>query len=446
MFTQQLLALDNNLPLVPQLLPEVLCQISTPARVEVWQWELAGHPDQAFAKYVLQGLEQGFRVGFRYTSNLIPNKRNMLSAVQHPQVVRDYLKEELAQNRVVQFPKPAAKQLGVHCSPIGVIPKKHKPNKWRLIVDLSSPNGASVNDGIDKEICSLSYTSVDAVVEKILELGRGALLAKLDIKQAYRMIPVHPQDTLLLGMEWEGFIYIDKALPFGLRSAPLLFTAVADALQWVMQKRGVSYVDHYIDDFITAGKGGADECSKNFAIMHETCEDTGCPIECEKSVGPATQIDFLGIELDSDEMEIRLPADKLKRLVQMVNEWRGKKACRKRELLSIIGTLSHACKVVSPGRTFLRRLIDLSTRVANLDHFVRLNQAARSDLEWWCQFANQWNGKAMMYRRWKDLVQGVLVSDASGGWGCGAFSRTAGFNWSGQETWRSTPQPPRCCC
>jgi len=71
MFTQQLLALDSNLPLVPQLLPEVLCQISTPARVEVWQWELAGHPDQAFAKYVLQGLEQGFRVGFRYTSNLI---------------------------------------------------------------------------------------------------------------------------------------------------------------------------------------------------------------------------------------------------------------------------------------------------------------------------------------------------------------------------------------
>ena len=82
------------------------------------------------------------------------------------------------------------------------------------------------------------------------------------------MIPVHPQDTLLLGMEWEEFIYIDKALPFGLRSAPLIFTAVADALQWVMQKRGVSYVDHYIDDFITAGKGGSDECSKNFAIMH----------------------------------------------------------------------------------------------------------------------------------------------------------------------------------
>ena len=75
------------------------------------------------------------------------------------------------------------------------------------------PGGARVNDRIDKEMCSLSYTSVDAVVERILDLGKNALLAKLDIKQAYRMVPVHPQDRLLLGMEWEEYVYVDKALP-----------------------------------------------------------------------------------------------------------------------------------------------------------------------------------------------------------------------------------------
>ena len=336
-------------------------------------------------------------------------------------------------NRVVQLPKPVALQLGVHCSPIGVIPKRHKPYKWRLIVDLSSPGGASVNDGIDKEMCSLSYTSVDAVVERILDLGKNALLAKLDIKQAYRMIPVHPQDRPLLGMEWEEFVYIDKALPFGLRSAPIIFTAVADALQWIMQKNGVSYVDHYIDDFITAGKGGTDECSKNFTLMHKSCEATGTPVEPEKSIGPTTVIDFLGIELDTEAMEIRLPAEKLARLVQSLNEWRGKKACRKRELLSIIGVLSHACKVIRPGKSFLRRLIDLSTKVSNLNYFVRLNQSARSDLEWWFQFAKQWNGRAMIYRRQKELSQGTLVSDASGSWGCGAYFQDKWFQleWAG---------------
>ena len=300
-YTPQHLALDQNRPLVPQSLPKGLCHINTPARLEVWQQELADHPDKAFTNYVVQGLAQGFRVGFKYTSSLLPHRRNMLSAVQHPKEVNDYLKEELAMNRLVQFPKPVADHLGAHCSPIGVIPKKHKPNKWRLIVDQSSPNGASVNDGINKEMCSLSYTSVDAVVEKILDLGKGTLLVKLDVKQAYRMIPVHPQDRLLLGMEWEGFIYIDKALPFGLRSAPLIFTAVADALQWIMQRKGVSYVDHYIDDFITAGRKQSDECSKNFTIMHEICKATGTPVEAEKSESPTPVIGFLGIELDSEE-------------------------------------------------------------------------------------------------------------------------------------------------
>ena len=54
----------------------------------------------------------------------------------------------------------------------------------------------------------------------------------MDIQQAYRMVPVHPDDRALLGMRWEGGVYIDTRLPFGLRSAPIIFTAVADALEW----------------------------------------------------------------------------------------------------------------------------------------------------------------------------------------------------------------------
>ena len=61
--------------------------------------------------------------------------------------------------------------MGIHCSPIGIIPKKNKLGKWRLIVDLSSPEGASVNDGVDKEISSLSYTSVDAIAEWIITVS-----------------------------------------------------------------------------------------------------------------------------------------------------------------------------------------------------------------------------------------------------------------------------------
>ena len=99
-------------------------------------------------------------------------------------------------------------QSSCHISRFGVIPKGHQPNKWRLIVDLSFPKGHSINDGIPKHLCSLKYISIDDAVQEILAHGRGAILAKIDIKSAFRLIPVHPSDRHLLGMNWNNALYI----------------------------------------------------------------------------------------------------------------------------------------------------------------------------------------------------------------------------------------------
>ena len=85
-------------------------------------------------------------------------------------------------------------KVSVHLSPIGAIPKKHKPGKWRLIMDLSSPAGSSVNDGISSEWSSISYVSIDFLLSLVLEAGKGSTLVKADIKEAYRMLPIHPED------------------------------------------------------------------------------------------------------------------------------------------------------------------------------------------------------------------------------------------------------------
>ncbi len=139
---------------------------------------------------------------------------------------------------------------------------------------------------------------------------------------------------------------------------------------------------HYVDDFITMGADLA-ECTHNITVMHETCARLGLPPEPEKDEGTATCITFLGIEIDTVAMELRLPKDKLAWLTSDLEGWRGRKACKKRDLLSLIGVLSHACKVVRAGRTFLRRLIELSVTAKKLEHFVRLSREARSDIEWW---------------------------------------------------------------
>ena len=137
----------------------------------------------------------------------------MRSVTEHRDVVEKYIGEELL------GPYDRSRFPYVHISPFGVIPKS-EPGKWRLILDLSSPVGSSVNDGIDKELCSLSYMSIDDVAARVVRLGRGALMAKFDLKSAYWNIPVHPDDRWLLGMVWEEKLFMDTALPFGLHSAP----------------------------------------------------------------------------------------------------------------------------------------------------------------------------------------------------------------------------------
>ena len=105
-------------------------------------------------------------------------------------------------------------------SRFGVIPKRHQPGKWRLILDLSSPAGHNVNDGIAGDDYSLQYMKVDDIIAGIMRLGRGSLMAKFDVQNAYRIVPVHTEDRQLLGMKWRGAFYVDMVLPFGIRSAP----------------------------------------------------------------------------------------------------------------------------------------------------------------------------------------------------------------------------------
>ena len=57
------------------------------------------------------------------------------------------------------------------------------------------------------------YVSIDTIAGRIVDLGRGALMAKLDLKSAYRHILVHPGDKWLLGVDWNGMLHDDSTLP-----------------------------------------------------------------------------------------------------------------------------------------------------------------------------------------------------------------------------------------
>ena len=216
-------------------LPDECIHIVAPLNLDVWSLLLTKYPDRQLVDYLIWGLHNGFRIGCNASAQCLQSSfTNMPSADLHPEVIDRYIQDELECNRLVEVPYSNASL--VHISRFGAIPKKHQPGKWRLIVDLLFPQEHSVNDYIDPSLCSLSYPSVEDAAAFLFKAGRGALLAKLYIKSAYRNIPIHPRDRHLLGLQWHNRVFVDTCLPFGLHSAPKIFNATADALEWIIMR------------------------------------------------------------------------------------------------------------------------------------------------------------------------------------------------------------------
>jgi len=390
-----------------------------------WEAHLVNHPDRPLAHYVVQGIRDGFRIGFDYAGHKTKKADdNMYSATEHPQVVQEYLLRECREHRVVGPLNPAVLPQA-QISRFGVIPKKN--GQWRLIVDLSSPHPDSVNDGINRDWCSTSYVKVEDAAREIFQMGRGAKLAKVDIKSAYRIVPVHPDDRPLLGMMWDGNLFVDCVLPFGLRSAPRIFSAIADVLEWRAKFEGIPIIFHYLDDFLIISPPSSDEGSRHLHSLLELFERLRVPVAPEKVEGPASCITFLGIEFDTNLMILRLPQQKLQALKSMIAEWlerllsAKKPSCSVKDLQSLVGSLQHACKVVRPGRTFLRRMFDLLKGSKKKQRGVRLNKCFLSDLMWWHLFLEEWNGIGMVRNPAEGTPDFNLHTDASGSYGCGAW-------------------------
>lgn len=285
-YTLHLLEFDRRRPRGRGQVPKEWRAVETPLACDEWGRALRDHPDRAFVEYLVRGMREGFRIGYQYGKRkCVGAKANMKSAEENDQVVDEYVAKEVQLGRVVG-PLEEAQHPAVHINRFGVIPKNHQPGKWRLIVDLSHPDGESVNDGIERELCTLKYTSVDEAVTRVLAKGAGTVLAKFDVESAYRIIPVHPEDRWLLGMRWRGKLYVDTALPFGLRSAPKIFSAVADALQWILARLGVESI-HYLDDFLIFGAPNTPQCQQALECALQWCRRLGVPIAGHKTEGPA---------------------------------------------------------------------------------------------------------------------------------------------------------------
>ena len=131
-----------------------LSQVTSPLSYQAWEDRLQHHPDAVFTRYILEGLQTGFRIGLSPGTYFQSAQSNMQFAREHPQIIDDYLLKESTAGCILGPFSPHAMP-NIHINRFSVILTKSQVEKWRLITDLSFPEGHSINDAISAEPCTL---------------------------------------------------------------------------------------------------------------------------------------------------------------------------------------------------------------------------------------------------------------------------------------------------
>ena len=391
--------------------------------------------DQQRLDYLITGFSHGFHLGC-VGPPFSTLSKNHKSTDQFPWVIQDFVSEGILQNRIAgPFSAPPFEHFVV--SPLGVVPKS-EVGKYRVIHDLSFPKQHSVNDLIPPENSNVQYESIDNITTLLNQFGQDSLMAKTDIKDAFRIIPIHPDDYKFLGFSWHGSYYYDKCLPMGASSSCKIFESLSQSLQWVMySKFNVGGMSHMLDDFFFIGPKNSNKCLQDIKQFISICEECGIPIKMEKTHFPTSVLTIYGIEVDSNALECRLPQAKLDKIRTKLQEVKYRKKITLKELQSLIGLLNYACLVVVPGRAFLRRIIDLTCGVSNPSHFVRFNCETRADLQMWSFFIEHYNGRSVILPElFSSSDKELLFTDASGSIG---FAGVLGTEWFALG-WNSVPE------
>ena len=370
--------------------------ISTPFIALAWAQRLAAtrYPNPAAAITLVKCLRVGVDLGFYGNQDRTQIGPNLESAREHPTAIDTNIEAELANGRR-KGPFSPCPFSHFYSNPLGVVFKKGK-SKPRIIHHLSWPRSlanSSVNASI--QVFDVKLDAFDKALVAIRELGANCLMSKIDIESAYRCIPVRPHDWPLLVFQWNDKYYFDTVMQFGITSATAIFEWYSSAAQFIAERTcALKHIVHYVDDFMILMQGHT-AAKLALASVIKLFAELGIPISMKKLEGPSTSMIFLGILFDSVAMTIRLDKEKLNLIHEELLLWNERVTASREQLQSIIGVLSFAAKVVAPGRTFLRRMIDhmktIPTRSENTTQHP-LSASFQLDVKWWRKFLTQWNG------------------------------------------------------
>ena len=278
-------------------------------------------------------------------------------------------------------------------SPMAAIPKPD--GGVRLIHDCSRPPGQSVNDHNSAD-WQQKFSRIDDAANL---MTKGCFFAKVDLKNAYRSVKLSNHSQKATGLSWDfdgKTVYMkDTRLPFGASRSPGIFHRLTQAVKRIMARKGFDLLIVYLDDFLIISDS-KETCAQALSTLIALLRKLGFAIHWGKVVDPTQKIVFLGIELDSCNMTLRLPHDKLDVLRQELQSFLSRKRASKHQLQSLAGRLSWAASVVKGGRVFLCHIFNQIAMLRHGSHRTQLSTAVRQDISWWYKCMQIFNGKSTL--------------------------------------------------
>lgn len=386
--------------------------------------EAASDPD---AHFLLDGITHGFKLvdpGSVIHPYVCANYKS--ATVSAKQEISEIICDELSSGKLSIVSSTP------HCiHALGAVEKKG--GSFRPITDASRPSGASINSFMEATFQTFKYKTIDTVSAVMQPL---CYMAVTDITSAYRSILIRESDRKFQGLQWdvEGTsCYLeDNFLAFGTRMSPSVFTRITDAVSRHMESRGY-FCANYLDDFLVMGRDFT-ECQQAQLYLHKVLRRLGFYISYKKVRSPAQIQTYLGVELDSIQMKLRLPDDKIASLHHELEFFAGRLRATKKQLQHLCGILAHCSTLVRGGRTFSHRVIEMLSHFTPGKNYISLSKSFRADLMWWTDFAAWFNGEAKIIKP-GPMNTAVIHTDAAStiGWGAVYGDDWTGGSWS--DSW-----------
>lgn len=304
-----------------------------------------------------------------------------------------------------------------------LVPKKG--GSMRPVIDLSSLNKFIVNEHFQMENLSCLKTL----------LLPGDFMTNIDLKDAYLSVPVHESSRKFLRFVWKGTCYQFKALPFGLCSAPRIFTKILKPVAAFLRRKSIRILI-YLDDFLLLA-ATMEEAVENTQLVVTLLHSLGFTVNLQKSLLIPTQvITFLGFKIDSMCMTISLPTAKANKILACCRLFLASPSITLRNLASLIGLLESSRPAIWRAPLHFRHLQSDLIRGLHLnqesyDASIVLSPSARVDLAWWLKHILSANGSPVHLPP-PDVI---ITTDASKkGWGAVHQSLETNGRWSQPES------------